>query len=80
MQSAPPRSAIERRSDTLELLESGYQLWLSTSSPEGGPHVIPVAFVWNGSWITMATFVQRPRISPASKTLPADEESHDACR
>jgi nitroimidazol reductase NimA-like FMN-containing flavoprotein (pyridoxamine 5'-phosphate oxidase superfamily) len=58
LQAAPPRSAIERRSDTVELLESAYQLWLSTSGPESGPHLIPVAFVWNGSWITMATFVE----------------------
>ncbi len=58
MQTAPPRSAIERRRDTVELLESAYHLWLSTSGPEGGPHLIPVAFVWSGSWITMATFVE----------------------
>jgi nitroimidazol reductase NimA-like FMN-containing flavoprotein (pyridoxamine 5'-phosphate oxidase superfamily) len=58
LQAAPPRSAIERRSDAVELLESAYQLWLSTSGPEGGPHLIPVAFVWSGSWITMATFVE----------------------
>jgi hypothetical protein len=56
VQAAPPRSAIERRSDTRTLLESAHQLWLSTAGPEGGPHLIPVAFVWNGSWITMATF------------------------
>lgn len=58
MPTAPPRSAIERRSDTVELLKSAHQLWLSTSGPEGGPHLIPVAFVWNGAEITMATFVE----------------------
>lgn len=57
LQTAPPRSTSERRSHAVELLESTHQLWLSTAGRDSGPHAIPVAFVWNGSWITMATFV-----------------------
>lgn len=55
MQTPMRRSTSERRRHAVEMLESGHQLWLSTASPQSGPHVIPVAFVWNGSSITMAT-------------------------
>lgn len=58
MQTPAPRSTTERRSHAGELLENTHQLWLSTAGRESGPHVIPVAFVWNGSWVTMATFVK----------------------
>jgi hypothetical protein len=68
VQTAPPRSTIQRRGDALEMLNGGHQLWLSTAAPESGPHVIPVAFVWDGSLITMATFV----VSRTAANLRAD--------
>lgn len=58
MQTTMPRSTSERRQHAVELLESSDQLWLATAGPVSGPHVIPVAFVWDGSSITMATFAE----------------------
>ncbi len=51
-----PRSLAERRMAAQERLESGHQLWLATGSDGRGAHLIPVAYVWDGSALTTATF------------------------
>jgi general stress protein 26 len=49
-----PRSTAQRRAAALEMLQSRDRLWLSTGS-SSGPHLIPVGFIWDGKYITMAT-------------------------
>lgn len=51
-----PRSMNDRRKAALGHLEGNCQLWLSTGSDGHGAHLIPVAYVWDGTRLTMATF------------------------
>jgi hypothetical protein len=51
-----PRSLAKRRSYARKRLESGFQMWLATGSDGHGAHLIPVAYVWDGSVLYTATF------------------------
>ncbi|WP_053205015.1 pyridoxamine 5'-phosphate oxidase family protein [Jiangella muralis] len=51
-----PRSLAKRRADARQRLETGFQLWLATGSDGRGAHLIPVAYVWDGSVLYTATF------------------------
>ncbi|TDC15167.1 hypothetical protein E1265_27155 [Streptomyces sp. 8K308] len=53
-----PRSLPQRRAAALQRLDTNVHLWLSTASDGHGAHLIPVAYVWDGGRLTMATFVQ----------------------
>src|SRR5260370_4568073 len=46
----------ERRKAALERLRSNTNLWLATASDGRGPHLIPLAYWWDGSRSTTATF------------------------
>ncbi|GAA4198922.1 hypothetical protein GCM10022220_00800 [Actinocatenispora rupis] len=52
----PVRDLAQRRADTVDRLASGFQMWLATGSDGHGAHLIPVAYVWDGSTLTTATF------------------------
>lgn len=54
-----PRTTTERREHALAQLRTQHQLWLATGS-EAGPHLIPVAYVWDGEHVVMATFEPSP--------------------
>lgn len=58
-----PRSLAERRRAARDRLESGHQLWLATGSDGRGAHLIPVAYVWDGSALTTATFASSRTVS-----------------
>ncbi|WUI03315.1 pyridoxamine 5'-phosphate oxidase family protein [Spirillospora sp. NBC_00431] len=53
-----PRSLAERRAEARERLETGFQMWLATGSDGHGAHLIPVAYVWDGSDLFTATFAK----------------------
>lgn len=53
-----PRSLVERRAYARDRLESGFQMWLATGSDGHGAHLIPVAYVWDGSALYTATFAK----------------------
>jgi general stress protein 26 len=53
-----PRSLVERRAYARDRLETGFQMWLATGSDGHGAHLIPVAFVWDGSALYTATFAK----------------------
>ena len=57
-QTPEPRTLTERRSAAAELLRSNTSLWLATASDGRGVHLIPLAYVWDGDTVTMATFEQ----------------------
>ncbi|WP_433429264.1 pyridoxamine 5'-phosphate oxidase family protein [Nonomuraea sp. CA-141351] len=50
----PPRSTAQRKSDVLALLEEERHVWVSTAGPDG-PHLVPLAYIWDGTWLVMAT-------------------------
>lgn len=53
-----PRSLAERRAYARNRLETGFQMWLATGSDGHGAHLIPVAYVWDGSTLWTATFAK----------------------
>ncbi|TDE08045.1 pyridoxamine 5'-phosphate oxidase family protein [Jiangella asiatica] len=53
-----PRGLAERRTYARRRLESGFQMWLATASDGRGAHMIPVAYVWDGSALYTATFTK----------------------
>jgi general stress protein 26 len=55
-QPPAPRGIAERRKAALAHLDGGYHLWLATCGAGRRPHLIPVAYVWDGACLTMATF------------------------
>ncbi|MFB4314882.1 pyridoxamine 5'-phosphate oxidase family protein [Actinomadura sp. 21ATH] len=53
-----PRDLAERRAHARNRLETGFQMWLATGSDGHGAHLIPVAYVWDGSALYTATFAK----------------------
>jgi hypothetical protein len=62
----PPRSAAQRKRDTLARLESDMDAWVA-SAGEGGAYLIPLSFLWDGATLTLAT----PESSPTARNLRA---------
>ena len=50
------RPLAERRKAAMERLHSNGSLWLATASDGRGPHLIALAYSWDGSRLTTATF------------------------
>jgi hypothetical protein len=67
MDAAPPRSAQQRKDDTLARLAADIDAWVSTASPDGEPYLVPLSYVWDGTALTMAT----PQASPTGRNLAA---------
>lgn len=63
------RPLDERRRAALDLLGSNFQLWLTTARDGHGAHLIPVAYVWDGTCLTMAT-LDRCRTSANLRANP----------
>lgn len=57
----PPRSAAQRRIDTLETLRRGGDAWVASANPDGTAHLVLLSFSWDGERLTVAT-------TPRSKT------------
>ena len=56
MNHVQTRPLAERRKAATERLRSESNLWLATASDGRGPHLIPLAYWWDGSRLTTATF------------------------
>jgi hypothetical protein len=68
MTSAPVRSAEQRKKDTLHRLEHDVDAWVATAdSASGTPCLVPLSFLWNGSYLLFAT----PASSPTGRNLAA---------
>ncbi|MYS94592.1 MULTISPECIES: pyridoxamine 5'-phosphate oxidase family protein [Streptomyces] len=68
MTSAPARSAGQRKKDTLHRLENDVDAWVATAdSASGTPYLVPLSFLWNGSYLLFAT----PASSPTGRNLAA---------
>ncbi|MEV4166437.1 pyridoxamine 5'-phosphate oxidase family protein [Nonomuraea dietziae] len=58
-----PRDLARRQADTVDRLFGGFQMWLATGSDGHGAHLIPVAYVWDDSTLTTATFRRSRTVS-----------------
>ena len=62
-----PRPRAQRRRDTEHRLAHDVDLWVATASPDGGPHLVPLSFDWDGEALLLAT----PAGSPTGRNLAA---------
>ncbi|MFF8933200.1 pyridoxamine 5'-phosphate oxidase family protein [Streptomyces paradoxus] len=68
MTSAPVRSAEQRKKDTLHRLDHDVDAWVATADgATGTPYLVPLSFLWNGSYLLFAT----PASSPTGRNLAA---------
>ncbi|MDK1346782.1 pyridoxamine 5'-phosphate oxidase family protein [Streptomyces sp. 378] len=66
MTSARVRSAEQRRKDTLHRLDRDVDAWVATADgATGTPYLVPLSFLWNGSYLLFAT----PASSPTGRNL-----------
>jgi hypothetical protein len=64
----PPRSAQQRKQDTLSRLQQDVDLWVATAAPAGGgPYLIPLSYLWDGITLLVAT----PAASVTGRNLQA---------
>jgi hypothetical protein len=57
---ADPRSLIWRRRDTERRLAADVDVWVSSASPDGTPHLVPLSFDWDGTALVLATSADSP--------------------
>ena len=51
----PPRSAAQRRADTLESLRRGGNAWVASANADGTAHLVLLSYSWDGERLTVAT-------------------------
>jgi hypothetical protein len=61
----PPRTASQRRTDTLDALQRTRDVWVASASETGETHLIPLSYFWDGERLTMAT----PAASTTTRNL-----------
>jgi Pyridoxamine 5'-phosphate oxidase len=58
---APPRSFDQRRADALATLSAPEaDAWVSTASPDGTAHLVPLSIGWTGATIVLVTVAESP--------------------
>jgi hypothetical protein len=62
-----PRSAEQRKRDTLVRLERDIDAWVASADRDGNPYLVPLSYVWDGTGFTLAT----PEASPTGRNLRA---------
>jgi hypothetical protein len=62
-----PRSLAQRTADTRRRLENDVDVWVSTASADGVPHLRPLSFAWDGTTVLIST----PEASPTGRNLAA---------
>jgi Pyridoxamine 5'-phosphate oxidase len=63
----PPRSAEQRKIDTLARLKDDIDAWVASADAQGNAYLVPLSYVWDGTGLTMAT----PEVSPTARNLAA---------
>jgi len=61
----PPRSAEQRKSDSLNRLASDVDAWIATADAAGSGYLLPLSFLWDGAGVVVAT----PRSSVTGRNL-----------
>ncbi|MYS85611.1 pyridoxamine 5'-phosphate oxidase family protein [Embleya scabrispora] len=65
---SPPRTAEQRKQDTLDRLEHDVDAWVATADAKTGtPYLVPLSFLWDGSTLLIAT----ASASPTARNLLA---------
>jgi Pyridoxamine 5'-phosphate oxidase len=62
---AAPRSAGQRKSDTLTRLATDVDAWIATADAAGNGYLLPLSFLWDGVGLIVAT----PRSSVTGRNL-----------
>jgi general stress protein 26 len=60
-----PRSAQQRKSDTLTRLGSDVDVWIATADAAGDSYLLPLSFLWDGASLIVST----PRSSVTGRNL-----------
>lgn len=60
-----PRSAQQRKSDTLARLASEVDAWVATDAAAGSAYLLPLSFLWDGAGLIVST----PRSSVTGRNL-----------
>jgi hypothetical protein len=60
-----PRSAGQRKNDTLTRLTSDVDIWIATGSAAGDGYLVPLSFFWDGKGVVIST----PRSSVTGRNL-----------
>jgi general stress protein 26 len=60
-----PRSAEQRKSDTLARLTSDIDVWVATADTDGNGYLVPLSFLWDGAGLIVST----PLSSPTGRNL-----------
>lgn len=50
-----PRSAEQRKSDSLARLESEIDAWIATADAVGSGYLLPLSFLWDGNCLVVST-------------------------
>jgi Pyridoxamine 5'-phosphate oxidase len=61
----PPRSAEQRKNDTLTQLASEVDAWIATADTAGSGYLVPLSFLWDGAGLIVST----PRASVTGRNL-----------
>ncbi len=61
----PPRSAQQRKSDTLSRLASDIDAWIATGDTAGDGYLVPLSFLWDDTGMVVST----PRASVTARNL-----------
>lgn len=60
-----PRSAEQRKRDTLTRLASEVDAWIATADAAGSSYLLPLSFLWDGAGLVVST----PRSSVTGRNL-----------
>jgi nitroimidazol reductase NimA-like FMN-containing flavoprotein (pyridoxamine 5'-phosphate oxidase superfamily) len=60
-----PRSAEQRKADTLARLASEVDAWIATADADGSAYLLPLSFLWDGTGMIVST----PRSSVTGRNL-----------
>jgi hypothetical protein len=60
-----PRTAGQRKSDTLSRLTSDVDAWIATADTAGSGYLLPLSFLWDGTGVIVST----PRSSVTGRNL-----------
>ena len=71
MDIEPPRTAQQRKHDTLARLDRDIDAWVATASADGDAYLVPLSYLWDGNSFTMTT----PEASPTGCNLQASERA-----
>ncbi len=74
------RTTSDRIAHATQLLETQANVWVSTASPTGTPHLVPLSLAWYENRILLATPTSTPtarNIAATGKARVALDSSHD---